>query len=304
MEQSRLLLQSGKGHYLYSSKNGNDSIDYFIKNPKFSEILDLEEKEIGLYYKYLYPLVTTSLDVADILFCEADIWYEDIKNEWEFFLQKIMSDNPKKIKVVIRTNNEMGTSEIVIDGNAVNDLYRDSLNFFFNTNGEYIIWGDKNNEVNSSNSVYLMNVTAKEKRSKKEQDSFLFNENNFKLNSHFYNIMLETLRKINWIKPEYDFVKGGSKYAKKYILKQNYKDRNKNKKATMDLSSIISSLVAKGQRYEDILNYSIYLIYDLYYRLVKIDEWDNTMTALNSGYLDTKKNPINFEKINWAAIIN
>lgn len=304
MEISRLLLQSCKGHYLYSVGEKENKINYYIKNPKLNEIIDLEEKEIGLYYKYLYSLVSTSLDVADILLCEADIWYEDIKDEWEFFLQKVMSDNPKKIKIVIKTENEMGISEIVVDGNAVNDLYRDSLNFFFNTDGEYIIWGNKGKDTNLSNEIYLVNVKQRTKKNKNEEDSFLFDELNFKFTSHFYNIMLDVLRKENWIKLDYDFLKGGSNYAKKYILKQEYKKRSKKQKITIDLSSIISSLVAKGQRYEDLLNYSIYLIYDLYYRLVKIDEWDNTMIALNSGCLDTKKHPINFEKINWAAIID
>ena len=300
MEISKLVLQSGRGYYLYSTESNGKKIDYYIKNPKITEIIDLDEKEPGLYYKYLYTLISTSLDVADILFCEADIWYEDIKDEWEFFLQKVISDNPKKIKVIVQSKNEMGISEIVIDANAINNLYRDSLNFFFNTTGEYIIWGN-NKDIGKPTDIYLLNVN---KNKTTKEDSFLLNESNFKFTNHFYNVMLEVLRKVNWIKQDYDFLKGGSKYAKKYILKQNYKDRKKNKKGTIDLNSIISSLVAKGQRYEDILNYSIYLIYDLYYRLVKIDEWDNTMTALNSGCLDTKKHPIDIEKINWAAIIN
>ena len=67
---------------------------------------------------------------------------------------------------------------------------------------------------------------------------------------------------------------------------------------------MVSSLVVKGQKYDDVLNYSIYLIYELYYRLRKVDEWNNTMMALSNGNIDTKKNPIKWEKIDWSSIIN
>ena len=46
------------------------------------------------------------------------------------------------------------------------------------------------------------------------------------------------------------------------------------------------------------------MIYDLYRRLSKVDEYNGTMRALYSGCIDTKKNPINWDKVNWAAIIN
>ena len=46
------------------------------------------------------------------------------------------------------------------------------------------------------------------------------------------------------------------------------------------------------------------MIYELYYRYIKIDDWKNTMQALHSGCIDTKKNPIEWEKINWSSVIN
>jgi hypothetical protein len=303
MEFSKLLLQSGSNYYLYTSEKDGKKIDYYIKNPKLREVVELEKTEVGLYFKYLYVLISTSLDVADILLCENDIWYEDIKDEWGFFLQKALSNELKKVKTVIKVRTETSSSDIVVDIEAVDDFYRDALNFFFNTTGEYIIWKDKNLNDDTFNSIYLMNVTKMEKENESDEDIFLFDESNFKFTPHTYRIMLDFLRKINWSNPTYDFLHGGTRYAKKYILQQEYKKRKKNNEATVDLESIVSSLIAKGQRLDDLYDYSIYLIYNLYYRLVKINEWDNTMNALHSGCIDTKKHPINYEKLNWASII-
>ena len=36
---------------------------------------------------------------------------------------------------------------------------------------------------------------------------------------------------------------------------------------------------------------------------VKIEEYNNTMSALYAGGIDTKKNPINWDKINWSSVI-
>lgn len=294
METSRLLLQSGEPYFLYSSNN----IDYSIVNPKIKDIIELEKKENGLYYKYLYNLISTSLDVADVLFCEADIWYEDIKDEWEFFIQKIISAGIKVVKCIEVKSESNFKSEVVTTCCVIDNIYRDAFNFFFNTDGEYIICNIESND--DINNVYLLNVNQIVKR---EEDCYILDNSNFRLNKHYYNIMVDILKAENWIKPQYDFLQGGTKYAKKYILKHNYKERSKNKPPNVDLSSIISSLVAKGQNYNDIMNYSIYFVYDLYYRLIKIDEWNNVMMALNNGCINTKEHPIDYEKINWSKII-
>ena len=47
----------------------------------------------------------------------------------------------------------------------------------------------------------------------------------------------------------------------------------------------------------------IYRFYDIYFRLNKIDSYNQTMTAYCSGNIDTSKSPLNMEKINWSAII-
>lgn len=92
------------------------------------------------------------------------------------------------------------------------------------------------------------------------------------------------------------------------LLEQEYRRRESreknNRKSNVDLGSLVSALIARGQPYKEIWDYPIYMIYDLYRRLSKVDEYNGTMRALYSGCIDTKKNPINWDKVNWAAIIN
>lgn len=300
MDISRLFLQSGCDYKISSSGQK----EYAIKHPKLIEIMNLEMKYPGKYFEYLYHLSSTSLDVADVLFCEAKIWYEDITSEWDFFLQKIVPRDPKKVKVAFEVQNGKSRMEMLIDSITINEIYRDALNFFFNTSGEYIIWKSEKSSSNP-NDVYILNVPLK--NTVQGENVYLYDEFAFKLTPYIYNVMLDYLNKINWITHDYDFLKGGSLGAKKYILKHKYKQRERDAKRkaepTIDLSSIVSSLIAKGQRYKDVLEYPIYLVYETYHRLVKIDEWNNTMGALYSGNIDTKKNPINWEKINWSSVI-
>lgn len=298
MDFSRLFLQSSFDYKIYTHNKKN----FYIKKPTIKEIIELEKETPGKYFGYVYLLSSTSVDIADILYMENKIWYEDIKDEWSFFLQKITSDNMRSKKVKFITKKGKNSVETIISTTVVDKDFRDALNFFFNTDGEYIYWTPEKN-AEDCNNIYIVNV--KFDSIQNGEEIYLYDEDNFRLTSHIYYIMIDFLKKINWLNCDYDFLKGGSLGAKKYILKQRYKKRQKDakRKPLIDLSSIISSIIAKGQKYEDILGYSIYLVYEIYYRLVKIDEWNNTMQALYTGCMDTKKNPINWEKINWSSII-
>ena len=86
-------------------------------------------------------------------------------------------------------------------------------------------------------------------------------------------------------------------------LRNTFSNNNTKHKETVTLESIVSSLVARGQAYSEVINYPIYVIYNQYYRLIKVDEYQNTLRALYGGCLDTKKNPIQWDKINWSSII-
>lgn len=297
MELSRVFLQSGEKIPFYE-KNG---FKYYIKNPKLIDIVNLEKVQESLYFRYSYLLTNTVVDFADVLYMEQNIWYEDI-DDWEFFLQNVVSGGEEV--TVLNTKISSGSKiELVNKTIKINKEYTDALNFFFDTNGEYVLWKNNGNPDDKSyNNVFIINVNE---ISSSYNKCYIYNDDNLKINAHNYKVMLDILLKINWIKKDYDFIHGGNKHAKKYILKYEYKKRKKKKEDNhVDLSSIVSSLVVKGQRYDDVLNYSIYLIYELYYRLRKIDEWNNTMMALSYGNIDTKKNPIKWEKIDWSSIIN
>ena len=275
---------------LFRGRDLHISDNIYLKHPKLSEIEEIGEDK---YNEYVSCICTSSIDVADILCFELNIWYEDIKDEWEFFIQRCVSN--KSILVKNLSNNKIEYGCLVID-----DLYRDSLNYFFNLNGEYIITEIK---VDNLPQLVINNVLPYTD----ENGSTLYyilSKENFKFTKFFYELSKDFLDQINWMQRNYDYLKGGTKGAKKYILKNTlYKERKKNKKSTITLDSIVSSLVAKGISYNDIWNFPIYTIYDEYYRHIKIDEYNNTVSALYNGCIDTKKNPINWEKINWSNVI-
>ena len=300
MLMNNLSLQRGRS--LFLNKN------CCVKHPILGEIesLDYDKYEQGLvseygYDKYnqlLYSLILTSKDLADILWFENQIWYEDIKSEWDFFIQRALAQT-KIIEVDMDLEEIQGrTKAIAIDGSL-----KESLNFFLNLKDEFILV-EKSIENSEAYQVILCNAQLKEENTNENNEKktiYFVDENSFKFTELYYNKVVQFLKQINWINIEYDFVKGGTKNAKIYILKNLYKKRSKNKKNLIDISTINSSINAKGK--EDTWNMPIYAFYDCYYRLVKIDEYNNTMSALYAGGIDTKKNPINWEKINWTSVI-
>ena len=295
-----LSLQRGRGLFLNAK--------YSVKHPTLGEIenLDYDKYEQGLvdeygYDKYnqlLYALILNSKDLADILWFENQIWYEDIKSEWDFFIQRALAQT-KIIEVDMNIEDIQGrTKAIAIDGNI-----KEALNFFLDIDGEFILI-EKAIENSDQYQIILCNAQYKEQYINENGDSITVydvDESSFKFTELYYNKVVEFLKQINWINIEYDFVKGGTRNAKIYILKNLYKKRNKIKKQSIDISTINSSVIAKGK--QDTWAMPIYAFYDCYYRLVKIEEYNNTMSALYAGGIDTKKNPINWEKINWSSVI-
>ena len=296
---NNLSLQKGRPLHLNNH--------YSVKHPTLSEIESLDydkyltgqTKEYG-YEKYsqlLFALILNSKDLADILWFESQIWYEDIKNEWDFFIQRALSQT-KIINVEMDLEDIQGRMKtIAIDGNIL-----EALRFFLGLEGEFIIM-EKAIENSEQYQIILCNAQFQENINIDGEDTPVYrvDENSFKFTELYYNMTVNFLKQINWIKIEYDFVKGGTKNAKIYILKNLYKKRSKQKSASVDISTINSSISAKGK--EDTWSMPIYAFYDCYYRLVKIDEYNNTMSALYAGGIDTKKNPINWEKINWSSVI-
>lgn len=290
-----LSLQRGRSLYLNKFCN--------VKHPTLGEIesLDFDKYQQGLvaeygYDKYsqlLFSLILNSKDMADILWFESQIWYEDIQNEWSFFIQRALSQTSPILVDIELQDLEGRMRAVAIEGNI-----KEALQFFLNLEGEFVLL---EKQIPNSDEYQIIICNAKFKEQTEEGVVYFVNEDSFKFTELYYNKVVEFLKLINWINIEYDFVKGGTKNAKIYILKNLYKKRKKNKKQLIDISTINSSITAKGK--EDTWNMPIYAFYDCYYRLVKIDEYNNTMSALYAGGIDTKKNPINWEKINWSSVI-
>lgn len=242
------------------------------------------------YMEYLTTLISSSLDIADILLYEMEIWYEDIKDEWIFFLQKCINEK-ELINILVKDEdgNIVGIEQNCV---TIKKEYQDAINFFFDLDGQYIV-------IEKDNQLIINNVN------KDEYGNSFITPSSFRFTKYIYEITTQFLKDIHWIKDDYDFVHGGTKRAKKYLLLQTYKDRKKTykKKSTITLDSIVSALISSGHNAKDIWDYPIYLIYDQYYRTIQINEYKNTITALYNGCIDTKKNPINWEKINWSAVI-
>lgn len=257
-----------------------------MKQPTLDNIADIGYSQ---YQSYLYAIISTPKDIADILWCKMKVWYEDIKSDWAFFLQSSLTDG-RTVEVIINTYSTMAL--------GINEEQKNAFNFFLNKDCDYIIVNKKDAGEEPSD-IYIMGVEYTDNT----KTTCIIDDHSFKISEDIYNDIVMFLKNTNWASFEYDFTKGGTKRAKKYILEHDYKTRMKQKKPNVTLSSIVSSLIAKGQSYDGIWNFPVYMIYDLYYRYIKIDDWNNTMRALHSGCIDTKKNPINWDKINWSSII-
>lgn len=270
-----LSLRRGKGFKL---RNG-----ITILNPTLGEIENIGYDD---YQYYVHLLTCSVLDYADILWVENKLWYEDIKNDWKFFLGNCISKKEMKICYIENTN-EIGESIVV------SSEYRDALNFFLQLNGEYVI---SILTIDGNQQSILMYGEI-------ENDICVVKKDCVKITEDYYFKMCEFIKKCNWVTSNYMFLKGGNKKAKKYILENDYKNRKVKRKKYIDLNSIISFLIANSSYGLKIYDFSIYLIYDLYYRNIKIDQYKNIQSRFSSGMIDTNKHPINWDKIDWAAII-
>ena len=76
------------------------------------------------------------------------------------------------------------------------------------------------------------------------------------------------------------------------------------RKQYITFEDIISFLMCKTNNPLVVWELPIYTIYNMYFRYNKINEYQDVLNKLNSGCIDTKKNPINWEKINWASSID
>jgi len=267
------------------------SDDIILKHPTLGEIeeWDYMNAEDFSYDNMVSLLLLNPLDVADILWIDNHIWYEDIKDDWSFFIQMALSECEVHT-VKYRIEEEV----LNTDGLFLGKRHTKALNFFLQTEGEYFMM-TKAIPDSDKQQIILVNV--------KQYDGSI--DDCIKFTEVHYIKLVSFLKKINWVSREYDVLKGGSRQAKEYILKHQRKKRNKKTVESINRSSIFSAITARNGVGSDVkvFDLPIYRFYDIYFRLNKIDSYNQTMTAYYSGNIDTSKSPLNMDKINWSAII-
>ena len=263
-----------------------------FKHPKLQEIVDLK----GGYSEYRSMVDSVSLstiDLADVLWCETKVWYEDIESDWLFFVQQqILFNNKKSVRIKLEGDN------FITEGMFLSDYATKALNYFLGLKGEYVFIVKE--IENSEEKQIILNYCETDKNGELYTD-----DSCLKFTEAHYNELKNFLKIINWDKEDKDLdvQQGGTRKAKELILRQKYKKRKKNKKGDINLSSIVSSIIAKGIRYEEVWQLPIYEVYEIYYRLNKIVNYENTTNAYYAGNIDTKKTTINWSEIDWSAII-
>jgi hypothetical protein len=120
-----------------------------------------------------------------------------------------------------------------------------------------------------------------------------------------YNLFKKILIKQNFLKEleEEEELIFGNELARQWYLDLKRKEKMQPKqKSSVDLQSIISAVMWKGfKSIEDILNMTIYQLYDGYYRLSLIDSCNNLNQGIYHGTISQKD--IKQNDLNWAKII-
>ena len=125
---------------LYSGRPLKLAENVYVEHPKVNKLLNnIGGKDAySEYMKNLALITTQSKDIADILWVENKIWYEDIKSEYEFFIQECLADSTSN-NVFIRDGevvSEMDDECVVINNDMSN-----ALNYFLNLDGKWIVLG-------------------------------------------------------------------------------------------------------------------------------------------------------------------
>lgn len=127
--------------------------------------------------------------------------------------------------------------------------------------------------------------------------NFITNEN--------YDYIRKVLIKMNYLKDMEDEeeLEFGNEMAREWYLEMKKAEQNKPKsKPQVNLHSIISALMWRTNKsIDEILNMTVYQLYDGYYRLFLIDDSLGLKQGIYSGTVDGSK--IKPNELNWAKVI-
>ena len=103
-------------------------------------------------------------------------------------------------------------------------------------------------------------------------------------------------------KKEPDYIPGNER-ARKFMEKLKLSKQNIKKPETMNLHSIISGIAWKSNNTNiiNIFDLTIYQLYNAYYRLENIDNYNYTLNGIYAGTVDGKN--INLSNIIWSRIL-
>lgn len=148
----------------------------------------------------------------------------------------------------------------------------------------------------------------KEKVEFNEQDGifYLLGEKNIRpITFEVYELFRKIIIKQNFLKEleEEDELIFGNELAREWYLELKRKERMQPKlKSNVDLQSIISAVMWKSHKsINEILEMTIYQLYDGYFRLSLIDNCNNLVQGIYHGTIDQKT--IKQNDLNWAKII-
>lgn len=107
----------------------------------------------------------------------------------------------------------------------------------------------------------------------------------------------------NMVKNKEEEYNPANETARRLIEKIKKNRQNTSKpKQNIDLHSIISGVAWKSHiGINDVWDLTIYQLYDAFYRLDIVDNYDKTLYGVYAGTVDAKKT--DFKKINWSNII-
>lgn len=93
----------------------------------------------------------------------------------------------------------------------------------------------------------------------------------------------------------------GNERARKFMEKLKKKKAQVQKKPKQNLHSIMSAVAWETVGISEVVNLTIYQLYDAYRRLESFNNYHYTLTGIYTGNIDGKK--INLPDINWANIL-
>lgn len=282
--------------------------EIFVRHPTLNEMINYNKKKGYQYFTMLISnFVAKPEDIADILWVENKVLYTDFKSSWDFFIERAYVSG-EDIEVY-----EKQGEQIIASTTRCADIYTEEcLNYFFRQKGHYVFVVKNNantnikDEEDNKPTVLLYNIG---------EEGFI-NDDCFKLTEIIYHLFVKYLNTIMWESSVPFFmrelqsknpdkpIKITSKILLKALLEDAYLKRKSNQKTFITMDSIVSAIIAESSCYKDIWDFPIYLVNDQYHRINKIKAYNSTMDALNSGYYDIKKHPINWEKVDWASVIS